>query len=74
MFEKTDKKFLKVIGSNVKKYRLKNNISQAQLAFEINTTLRQIQRIEAGSANFGILYLRKIAEVLEIETNKLIIE
>ncbi len=59
MIDKSDNEFLKTIGENVCKYRNKNNISQAQLAFEINTTLRQIQRIEAGTANFSIIYLKK---------------
>ena len=67
MIDKSDNEFLKTIGANVCKYRNKNNISQAQLAFEINTTLRQIQRIEAGTANFRILYLKKISEILNVK-------
>ena len=72
VIDKSDTEFLKAIGLNVSKYRNKTNISQAQLAFEINTTLRQIQRIEAGTANFSILYLKKIAEILNIKLTILI--
>ncbi|MFO0321462.1 MAG: helix-turn-helix domain-containing protein [Bacteroidota bacterium] len=72
MLNKEDKLFLVCIGEKVRKYRLKNNLSQNQLAFEINSTLRQIQRIEAGTANASIIYYRKIAQVLEIDFKELI--
>lgn len=72
MTNKAENKILKSIGDNTRKYRLKQNISQSQLAFEINTTLRQIQRIEKGESNAGILYFIKIAEALDVEINKLL--
>ncbi len=43
------------------------NLSQSQLAYETGTTLRQIQRIESGEINAGVLYYIKIAEVLEVD-------
>lgn len=61
-----DKYYLAQIGANVRKYRTKQNISQSQLAFEIETSLRQIQRIEKGSSNAGILFYIKIAKVLNV--------
>ncbi len=71
MTNKADNKILKTFGDNIRKYRLKQSISQSQLAFEINTTLRQIQRIEKGEYNAGILYFIKIAEALNVDINKL---
>jgi len=72
VLNKAEKLFLQKAGENVRKYRLKSNLSQNQLAFETSTTLRQIQRIEAGEANAAILYYRRIAEVLEVDVNKII--
>ena len=72
MSNKAENKILKSIGDNVRKYRLKQNISQSQLGFEINTTLRQIQRIEKGESNAGILYFIKIAEALDVDIGKLL--
>lgn len=56
---------LSAIGDKIRKTRMLKSISQSQLAFEVNTTLRQIQRIELGEINAGILYYIQIAEVLE---------
>jgi transcriptional regulator with XRE-family HTH domain len=61
-----EKQNFKAIGANVRKHRVANNMSQAQLAFEVSTTLRQIQRIESGTANCGFIYYCRIAEVLSI--------
>lgn len=72
MLNKAESKILKSIGDNIRKYRLKQNISQSQLGFEINTTLRQIQRIEKGETNAGVLYFIKIAEALDVDINKLL--
>lgn len=74
MHKKSDKQLLEQIGSNIRKYRLKQKISQSQLAFEINTSLRQIQRIEKGSYNAGILFYLKIAYILDISFSTLIKE
>ena len=62
---------LKIIGSNIRRMRFLLGISQSQLAFETNTTLRQIQRIEKGETNAGILFYVKIAEVLQVDLSDL---
>lgn len=67
MASHTEKQFLQVLGENIRKYRLKNNMSQSQLAYEISVTLRQIQRMEAGTANASIIYYHRIATVFEID-------
>jgi transcriptional regulator with XRE-family HTH domain len=64
--------FLLEVGNLVRKERLKTGISQGQLAFEIKTSLRQIQRIEAGEVNTGLLSLYKIADVLNVDVKKLL--
>jgi transcriptional regulator with XRE-family HTH domain len=64
--------FLVQVGDRIRKERLKLGISQSQLAYEIKTSLRQIQRIENGEVNTGIISLYKIAEALEVDIKKLI--
>jgi transcriptional regulator with XRE-family HTH domain len=70
--QNSEKQFLFSLGENIRKYRLKNNMSQSQLAYEISVTLRQIQRMEAGEANASITSYYRIAQVLEIDLNSLI--
>lgn len=60
-------KYLSRVGNRVKQERKEQNISQGQLAFEINSTIRQIQRIEKGDINAGITYYIAICEVLDIQ-------
>lgn len=60
------------IGDKIRKARIKAGVSQAQLAFEIKTSPRQIQRIENGEVNTGIISLFKICEVLETPIKDLI--
>lgn len=64
--------FLKRIGSAVRKYRVQSNMSQSQLAFEIGTSLRQVQRIENGDTNASIIYYYRIANALNISIQTII--
>lgn len=66
-----EKKFLIVLGENIRKYRLKHSLSQSQLAYEVSATLRQIKRMEAGEANASIIYYYRIAQILDIDFNML---
>lgn len=47
-------------------------MSQSQLAYETGTTLRQIQRIERGDYNAGILYFVRIARSLSSTLDELL--
>ncbi|MCJ8291202.1 MAG: helix-turn-helix transcriptional regulator [Crocinitomicaceae bacterium] len=60
-------KYLSRVGNRVRQERKEQNISQSQLAFEISSTIRQIQRIEKGDINAGITYYIAICEVLDIQ-------
>ena len=58
---------LKLIGENIRKYRLLKGFTQAELAFECGEKeWSQISRMERGLVNFTISYLLLVAEVLEI--------
>jgi len=60
-------KYLSRVGNRVRQERKEQNISQSQLAFEISSTIRQIQRIDKGDINAGITYYIAICEVLDIQ-------
>ncbi len=62
---------IKQLGANVRKNRVSRNLSQAQLAFEIGCTLRQVQGIEAGESKVNVLLFIKIATALNIDMNVL---
>ena len=68
----TNRELLTSIGEKIRKYRVARGISQSQLAFEIDTTLRQIQRIEKGNIQAGVLYYINISKVLEIQLSDII--
>ena len=63
--------FLVHVGDRIRKERVRQDISQAQLAYELKTSIRQIQRIENGEINTGIVSLYKIAEALEVDIKEL---
>ena len=64
------KKKLKEIGLRIRKLREQDGISRAQLAFEINTSAKQLARIEYGELNTGIVGLIKIAESLNVNIQR----
>lgn len=63
---------LKLIGENIRKYRLAKGLTQNDLAFSCgDKDWSQISRMERGLVNFSISYLFLVAEVLEITPEKL---
>lgn len=56
----------KVVGSNIKKFRELRNMTQEQLAEELNTTRQSISRYESGErkANQDILF--ELADILKV--------
>ena len=59
------------LGLNVKKYRLQQKITQAQLAFESNMPREQIVRIEKGQVNISVKKIESIAKALSIHPKEL---
>ena len=63
----TDKKLLAVIGKRVRELRLKQGLTQTELAFKCNDAhYTQIQKIEYGTANLTISYLSLLAQALDV--------
>lgn len=64
---------LKVIGENIRKYRLLKGLTQSDLAFSCgDKDWSQISRMERGLVNFSISYLLLVAEMLEVSPKELL--
>jgi len=62
----------KKVGLNIRKYRVKKDWSQEQLAFEADLHRAYIGQIERGEKNIGLVNLEKIAKALDIRISKLL--
>jgi transcriptional regulator with XRE-family HTH domain len=65
------KNILLIIGSNIRKFRKSQKMSQNQLAFEAGVTREFINKIETGKYNISLLNLEKIAQILNINITAL---
>ena len=63
---------LKVIGKNIKRYRLKNHISQENLAILLNVSQPCIVRYEKGLIEISTTNIYKLAKIFNISIDKLI--
>jgi transcriptional regulator with XRE-family HTH domain len=55
------------IGTYIKEARLKKGLTQEELAFQTDISVRTIQRIESGEVDPRSYTLQSIAKVLEID-------
>lgn len=67
-----DEEFLKKLGHNIKILRTLRGFSQEDIMGELNIDRAYYSRLECGKANCSILYLRKIAQVLNVDLGKLL--
>jgi transcriptional regulator with XRE-family HTH domain len=65
------KKAVKALGKKIREIRIRQNISQDQLAFEIGSTQKQISRIESGEINTSVAHVLAIANILGIHVKEL---
>ncbi len=63
--------YLKTIGLNVRKERVKKGFSQMELAYRCGKDQPSINRLERGKVNPTIYYLAEIAAGLGIDVNTL---
>jgi transcriptional regulator with XRE-family HTH domain len=68
------KKYLQLIGNNIRKVRDSKGISQQQLADDSNVAKSTIQRIEKGDLNPSAWTLKCISTALEVQVTELISE
>lgn len=59
------------LGKNIRKYRIKNNMSQVQLASKLVVANSFICDIEKGRSTPSMKLLKRIAEILEVEIKEL---
>lgn len=65
---------IKVFASNVKKYRLKANLSQEKFADKCGMHRTYISAIECCRRSISLENVQRIADALEIDTYKLFID
>ena len=70
--DKLKKKIAKKIGNAIKFYRLKNNISQENLAHNIGVDRTYISTLEQGVKCASVYCLHLIATELKISLNELL--
>ena len=63
---------LKIIGANIRKARLKANITQEGLAEMIDIHWKTLSYIETGKRDFGASILAKIALALKIPSDQVL--
>ncbi|WP_066504428.1 helix-turn-helix domain-containing protein [Abyssisolibacter fermentans] len=64
---------IKKVGSNIKKYRLKKNLTQEQLAYKTELSQQYIGNIERGVTTSSMETILKICYALDITPNHLFI-
>jgi len=62
----------KKLGENLRKWRVKKNMSQGDLATTLNVDRAYISNIENGRMNPTLATLEKIAIALDISTSELL--
>jgi transcriptional regulator with XRE-family HTH domain len=67
-----NKKLIKAVGERIRQFRLEQNISQEDLAYEADILVSQIGRIERGETNPTISTLYVISVALKIELSTLL--
>lgn len=67
-----DKELLLKLGSKIRYERVKNKLSQEELAEMANLNMRSISTIECGISDVKFTTLYKIAKALNIEVSELI--
>jgi transcriptional regulator with XRE-family HTH domain len=68
---KAEKNILVTVGTNIKKIRLSQNLSQNQLSYETGLTREYINKVESGKCNISIKKLALISEALDIHIKQL---
>lgn len=66
-----DNYILLLVGGNIRKNRLKQKMSQNQLAFEAGVTREFVNKVESGNFNISLKNLNKLAQILEVDIKDL---
>lgn len=68
-----DTYYFNIIRYNIRKYRIKANLTQQELADKAGITMNYLSKIESNKMQrgFSIVILGRIADTLEIDIRKL---
>lgn len=67
-----NKKAIRLLGKKIRELRKKQNLSQAQLAFECEMPREQLYRMELGQINTSVNNIFLIAKALNIHPKELL--
>ena len=70
-YSANDKRFLLKLGLRIQQFRKKKGWSQEEFAFESGLDRSYVGGVERGERNISVLNLKKIADVLKVNTSKL---
>lgn len=68
----TDRQILRLIGTNVKKARLKANLTQECLAELVGVHWQTISYLESGKYPFSVATFTRIVQALDTSANRLL--
>ena len=68
----TERELLKVFSSNIKRYRIFFNLSQAALAEKVNISINFLSDIETGKKWASPTTMVKMAEIFNVEAYELL--
>ncbi|MDD4156400.1 MAG: helix-turn-helix transcriptional regulator [Candidatus Cloacimonetes bacterium] len=68
-----DYHYYDIVRKNIKKYRIREGITQQELADRIDVSMHYISQIESGTKNkyFTLIIIGRIADVLNIDIRQL---
>ena len=58
-----------MLGSYLKKYRMKNNLSQTQMADKLKTSQSYYCQLEKGSKTPGFSMVNRISKLLKVDVS-----
>ena len=61
-----------LIGKRIKKYRIKSNLTQVELAEKLNVSITFLSRIECGSTHINLRRLAQISNILGISPSEIL--
>ncbi len=68
----TEDDFIQFVGSNIRRIRIEQKLTQVELANRCDFEKPNMRRIEAGKNNLTLKSLYKIAEALDVPIENLI--
>ena len=69
----SDKEIRALIGSNIRRYRKANNMTQEQLAEKVGVSTSFCANIERGGRSMSIAVLTKFAQALSVSVDSLVL-